>query len=102
MTDEAEALMHAMSDLSETYYCAGWLSGLEFSLWAALDGKSHFGGSPLEREEIEKLKRLSEKCGGWIYWDTRHWNEPHRTGEVGETFIPLDEWKAMFEEQNKP
>ena len=102
LTHEQELLRDYMSELSETYYCAGWLMGLEFSLWAALDGKANFAGSPLDREEIEKLKQLSEKCGGWIYWDETPMTRNGLTGESGESFISLDDWKAMVKVAGLP
>lgn len=88
LTPDQQKLSDLMSELSEEYYCAGWLMGLEYALWEAVIGKrSTFGGSPLEKADIDNLRFFSEKCGGWIYWDD----------EKGETFAPLDAWKAAFD-----
>ncbi len=56
-------LRKVMSSISEEYWCAGWLSGLEYILWDALTGRKKDICGP---EEIAELKYLSEKCGGWI------------------------------------
>jgi hypothetical protein len=34
----ALVLVRLMSDLSEEHYCAGWMGGLEFSLWRIVEG----------------------------------------------------------------
>lgn len=57
----ADLLRRLMSEISEEYWCAGWLIDLERVLWDAVTGKRVNICSP---EEIEQLKYLSEKCGG--------------------------------------
>ena len=95
MTPEQEALRDYMSELSEDYYCAGWLVDLEYVLWDVLEGnKNAFAGGELKDEEIQKLRDLSAKCEGWIYWDDDH--ETHNPLEFGESFIPLGLWKIKF------
>jgi hypothetical protein len=65
-TITAGLLRKLMSGISEDYWCAGWLSGLEYTLWDAVTGKRK---NVCSSEEIEQLKYLSEKSGGWIIWD---------------------------------
>jgi hypothetical protein len=84
-TPQAE-LASYMSELSEECYCAGWLIGLEFSLWKAMNtGKGSGGFGCLREFELAHLRELSEACGGWIVW-----------GKDGEEFVPLEEWKEYY------
>ncbi len=62
----AALLVKVMSQISEEQWCAGWLGGREYILWDAVVGREKAACSS---EEIEQLKYLSEKCGGWIIWD---------------------------------
>jgi hypothetical protein len=83
----ALALQRLMSDVSEEYYCAGWLTGLEFELWPMLNGGSRrFGMGEVGEDEVAQLKALSEQAGGWWRWDD----------EDGQTFTTLDEWQAVL------
>jgi hypothetical protein len=39
-----ETLLRMMEDMSEDYWCAGWLNDLEYSLWiAVITGNVDFG-----------------------------------------------------------
>jgi len=85
--DAAGALAAKMSDISEDCYCAGWLSGLEHSLWwFVVDGPGEWGMGKVDEDDVRALRALSEKCGGWIVW---------REG-VGEVFVPLAEWLPAY------
>jgi len=84
----ALALRDLMSGISEDYYCAGWLTGLERTLWGMLQGDSrHFGMGEVTHEEIGRLRDLHEKCGGWWYFDDER-------GE--EMFLATAEWIARL------
>ena len=88
MKPEEKELATYMSDLSEQSYCAGWMDGLEYSLWdAVIHGRRKYGLMEITDEHIAKLKELSGACGGWIIFDD----------EKGETFVPLDEWLGIYE-----
>ncbi len=84
----SEALVNFMSGISEYYYCAGWLTGLEFILWGmAYHGHDReFGMGEVSNDEIEHLKQLSEDADGWWRWDN----------EDGNRFVTLDEWRAIY------
>lgn len=83
----ASILVRLMSDISEEYYCAGWMSGLEFSLWRMVQGGDRsYGMSEVSEDEVTQLKQLSEQCGGWWYFND----------DDGETFILVDDWNAML------
>ena len=81
------ALAEYMSELSEEAYAAGWMQGLEYTLWkAVVDGPRAFGRLHLGEAQIERLKELSSRCGGWVYFDE----------STEETFIDLGRWKMMY------
>ena len=74
-------LAYAMSEISEEFNCASWVSGCEFEIWRMVTGGdlAWFGGSrKVAPEDIAEIKRLSEATGGWII--------------DGEHFVPLDQW----------
>lgn len=76
-----------MSELSERAYHAGWMEGLEFSLWRAIDGGSRsFGRTEITDDQVARLRQLAEECGGWIVFDEM--NE--------ETFVTSSEWKRRL------
>lgn len=94
MTDDAnikqarEDLREYMSELSEACYCAGWMSGLEYSLWSFVtEGPGRFGMAYVEQPEIDKLKALADKAGGWWHW-------PEEAPD--EQFIAMEEWLAVY------
>lgn len=87
--DAARLLLQLMSGISEDYYCAGWMGGLEYSLWFITEGGSrNYGMGQLTDSEVAELKRLSEKSGGWWYWSEDH---------NGEMFMALDRWREEYE-----
>ncbi len=87
----ANALNSYMSELSETYSCAGWLIGLEYQLWDAVTG-GETGGNKYLPEEIETLKELSAIAGGWWMWMEA--DDGENAWECGEIFLTLEEWEA--------
>ena len=79
-----------MSDLSERYYSAGWMTNLEYVLWdAILNGERKYGHGFISNANISKLVELSNQCGCWIYFD----------GKTEETAIDLIKWKDVFEKE---
>ena len=84
----AGLLVKIMSSISEECWCAGcagWMHNLEYMLSDDVTGRRKNLCSP---EEIEQLKYLSEKCGGWIIWDEQ---------AKGERFIPIQDWLRLYE-----
>lgn len=82
-----------MSDISEDYWCAGWLDQLEFELWRAITtDDTGFGpfGTNLSETELADLKRLSESAGGWFAWGE------DADGDVGAQFVPMAEWVERY------
>ena len=74
-----------MSALSEIAYTASWMENLEFSLWKGMNNEiASYGRLTFTQEIRDKLKRLSDNIGGWIYFndkdeeifvDWKKWNE---------------------------
>jgi hypothetical protein len=82
MKSESTELKNYMGELSERAYCAGWMDGLEYALWkAVLEGRLKYGQMQITRAHTEKLKQLSDPCGGWIVWDD----------ESEETYVSLEQ-----------
>jgi|GEM_PF-915568 len=89
LNEDQLKLAELMSNISEEGYSAGWMDGLEVSLWAALNGGNrNYGRHEITPSEIEELKFLSEKCGCWIIFDDN--NE--------ETPMEVKEWEKKFDE----
>ena len=87
LNDSQRALAESMSELSEAGYHAGWMDGLEFDLWrGVVEGAFRYGQFDLKINHIERLRRLSEACGGWIVFD----------GDKEETFVPIGRWKIIY------
>jgi hypothetical protein len=85
----ADQLRDVMSEISEDYYCAGWLNGLEYSLWGMLEGCDRgFGFGSVTDAEIAGLRELHERCGGWWRWEKG----------VGEVFVATEEWRQFYAE----
>jgi len=87
MCDQADegaalGLLGLMTGISEEFWCAGWMSGMEYDLWLAEPGK-HYGQGTLSARQATLLRLLSEECGGWWYWH----------GNQGPKFITLDKWR---------
>lgn len=85
--DAAQMLRKLMSDISEEHYCAGWLGGLEYDLWAMLNGTRgyEYGNGEVAEFMIDELQRLSEKSGGWWVCDN----------EIGNKFVTIEEWLEL-------
>ena len=66
------ALYNFMSDLSEEYYCAGWMINWEYECWQRfLEGR-------FTPEEKYVLDLLRHEAGGWMKFDYE--------------FVPWDLW----------
>lgn len=94
----ADLLRRFMSDLSEEYYCAGWLIGLEYSLWNMLEGGSRrFGLGEVTDEELRDLWALYQQAGGW--WT---WYDSEDPDTMGEVFVTVEEWNEMYQLYKNP
>lgn len=86
--DEGAALglLGLMTGISEEFWCAGWMSGLEFSLWGVPAGMRYGQGNITERQS-QLLKLLSDECDGWWWWND------------GAKFIRKADWLERFHQQ---
>lgn len=86
LTPAQAALADAMSAISELAWNAGWMDGLEFALWQAVEtGAARYGRIEIGQAQLDELKRLSDDCGGWIVFDDA----------VEESFMPWAAWHAL-------
>lgn len=76
------ALYDRMAALSEAYWAAGWLSGIEDSLWRRMMHGPTGPGMQYAAADLADLRQLACDAGGW--WTT----------DAG--FLPLAEWEARF------
>ena len=84
-------LAELMSDISEDQYCAGWLTGLEYELWALLQSSDAervgtFRGT--HPGDVRRLRQLSAVTNGWIAW------ADHSDADL--QHIPLNEWEQRY------
>ncbi len=77
-----------MRDLSQEFYCAGWLTNLEYGLWRAIDADAEDDPEwTIAAHWRQALLELSAVCDGWWRWDAA-------AGQ--ECFVPLNEWKSFY------
>ncbi len=90
--DFAMLLRDLMGFISEDLYCAGWLIGLEFTLWGMVQGdEREFGMGEVSVEQVEKLRQYADRCGGWWRW----------SDGAGEVFVPKDEWLEIYQRRTR-
>lgn len=85
--EDQNRMSFLMSEYSESKWHAGWIMGLEKSIWEDL-------------ENFPELKELSDKTGGWIIWYDEEYKDvmPPIEGYIGEAFISLMEWERIKDE----
>jgi hypothetical protein len=86
LSPDARALARYMSDLSQALWCAGWMQDLEFMLWSVVEGENAYASLTLTRDQVAKLKSLSNACKGWIVFRR----------DTNETFVSMPEWIYLF------
>lgn len=86
----ARELRAMMGEISEDHYAAGWLSGLEFTLWRIIfeQPEERFSFASLTFEERGKLIELTHRCQGWWIWSSKR---------GGREFLTYDEWLPMYQ-----
>jgi hypothetical protein len=87
LTVDQRALADLMSSISQDHYSAGWMMGLEYDLWRIVIGETDRYVYPLGDHEIQGLREMSDRVGGWIVW---------RMDYAGETYVPMEEWKRIY------
>ena len=87
LTAAQQRLATYMSELSECAFSAGWMEGLEVTLWQALPDKPFkYGRLELTSAHLSRLTELSTECGGWIYFDDQR----------EESFVSFDDWRQRL------
>ena len=91
LSPDQRRLADYTSELSELAFCAGWMDGLEFALWEAMQGRrDNYGRLVFTPHHRNELRTLSERVGGWIVFDDH----------TEESFLPLKEWKEVYARKN--
>lgn len=93
-------LSDAMSDISETLWCAGWLQNTEWILWEMMRDKNasrDWGLGKVTEAEIDTLRELSQIAGKWPIggWDKK-WNQQSVPLDAADTLC--NQWR---EHQNE-
>jgi hypothetical protein len=85
-TDEAASvgLLALMTGMSEEFWCAGWMMGMEYSLWRVTVGQP-FGQGIITERQATLLRLLSEECDGWWMW----------VDDDGPAFIRTEQWLIL-------
>ena len=89
LTCEQRALAEAMSEVSETAYCAGWMRDTEYDVWRLLHEGGTWGQANADSlaMELSVVRAALEWAGCWIVWDDEHEEQP----------VSLDQWRPMYE-----
>lgn len=72
-------LLALMTGISEEFWAAGWMSGLEYALWQVEAGRE-YGMGVISERQATLLRLLSEEAGGWWGW------------QDGPKFFSKDSW----------
>ncbi len=81
------AVLNRILEISAELGHAGWGVGIEYALWAMVQGGDrHFGLGEVSRAEVSQLRQDAEVGGGWWRWDE----------DKSEVFVPMAEWLAMY------
>ncbi len=89
LTAPQRELHDLMSSMSEQAWSAGWMQGLEYELWKAVQSPAYkVGRLQLGSTQCDRLRQLSEECEGWIAFDDQH----------EEIFVPQAQWLTRYED----
>lgn len=115
--NEAHSIITILEHISEEFYCAGWLSGIEHNVWEALltpeeppdpndaEARLFHIFNQFPSQQLEELKRLAAACQGWVRLDSNSVDWEH-----SKVFVTIDEWiiihaahtgKEMTDEQRQ-
>ncbi|MER7968085.1 hypothetical protein ABTX35_03560 [Streptomyces sp. NPDC096080] len=90
LTPAQSALVDAMSEVSETAYCAGWLDGTEYEVWRLLHGPPRSwgqAGPELLAPALEAVRVAYRAAGCWILWDE---------AADGESPVGIERWRGLY------
>ncbi len=93
-----ETLVYQMRELSDIFYSAQWIDGLEFLVWDMAHKKPHRLADTDVSDKVAKFFRdLAILADGWWVW-------PETAGRKGdrEIFVSLEEWKDCLKKRDSP
>lgn len=61
----AKTMENIISDISEDFWCAGWMRGIEEEIWKMVIGETPIG---YDEDKILALKELNKITGLWPVW----------------------------------
>lgn len=94
-------LYELMREISEDCYCAGWMLGLEYAIWGALqDGDLRYGMGEMDAASLLRCRALSLALGGWIVWVDDDIEPSLPVDQWGPRFVPMETWLQMAERLN--
>lgn len=84
------AIPRIISDISEDFYCAGWLIDAEFEVWRLMQegGTWGMGAASAIPEDLGALRSIAESTGYWVRWDGN--------ADPSTVPVPLDTWREMY------
>jgi len=86
-------LCELMMKMSQEYFSAGWIDGLEYYLWGILKGHHVGVKRQWKPEQFDELNRLSQETQGW--WRiAEDLEEPQYDQSI---FMPIRQWEARYE-----
>lgn len=89
ISDKAKILRTLISDFSEEWWFASWLSGIEHSVWCLGNKKS----TNSKQEQAKRIVDLGKEWGIWVYWnDELVFKEGYCVEELS-----LDEWLRLHD-----
>ena len=109
-------LCQTIRDISEECWCAGWLTGCEYSIWELLQDfrqnkplhwgqEEDFWKSDYMIFLMQNLDKFQRQARGWWYWDDtviEEFESPIFPGHMckityGERFISEEEWLKKYQ-----
>ena len=97
MNEKQRELYETMSGISEDCYFAGWMSGLEYAIWGALQGGGRrYGIGEMDDEQLEKCRALATELDGWVIWVDDDYDAHLPVEEWGPRFVATDKWLEML------
>ena len=97
LADPRVRLAVLISEISEYWYCAGWMMGIEHQVWRVAHGQARPGGEAIQLDDAQRreLLALSREIGGWVRW------VDGGPGESGAQFIALESWLQLHAEHER-
>jgi len=95
LSGDAARLYELMSDISEDCWCAGWMSGNEYSLWKMVSNpvaERNYGFGYVDDDQVAEMKALAERCDGWVIWWDDDCDPNAPIEEWGARLMPMADW----------